>query len=217
MEKEKLIRIAIADDHEMFRKGVMEIISSFGGFVIEIEAPGGKELFEKISKAATLPDIVIIDISMPHGDGYETLGAMKRKFPELKVLVLTMHKHEFAVIRMYRDGASGYMLKNSDPKELKKALMSIYETGSYISGLAANHFIHTIRKRNPLPALTEIEIQILKLCCTDMTYQEIAEHTKHTDRSVAGLRDNLFAKLGVNNRSGLVMCAIKMGLVSVED
>jgi len=216
METETLINLAVADDHEMFRKGVIEIITSFGGFNILFDAESGKELLEKLAQLKTLPDIIIIDISMPNGDGYETMVAIKKKYPEQRVLVLTMHRHELAVIRMYRDGANGYMLKNSNPKELKKALLSIYETGLYVSGVAANHFINTIRHADILPSLNEKEIQLIKLCCTDLTYPEIAVKMKITERSVAGYRDNLFQKLRVNSRSGLVICAIKIGLVAVD-
>src|SRR5882757_8789478 len=106
------IKLAIADDHEIVRKGVMEIISGFGDFSIDIEADNGKDLYNKLLAAEVLPDIVVMDISMPVWDGYETLTAIKKKWPEMKVLILTMHKHEFAIIRMFRGGANGYLLKN---------------------------------------------------------------------------------------------------------
>ena len=97
-----VIKLAIADDHEIVRKGVIEIIQSFGGFKVVIEANDGEELFDKLSTAESLPDIVVMDISMPNWDGYYTLDAIRKHWPKLKVLILTMHKHEFAVIKMFR-------------------------------------------------------------------------------------------------------------------
>ena len=160
MEPKKIHKLALADDHEMFRKGIIEIISSFGNFEVIIEAGDGKELLDMLAKASVLPDVVIMDISMPKSNGYDTLLVIKKKYPELKVLIMTMHKHELAVIKMLRDGANGYILKNSNPKELKVALESILETGIYLSGVATNHLMRTIQNYDVLPSLSEIEIII---------------------------------------------------------
>src|SRR5690349_7069624 len=114
---EPTVRVAIADDHEIVLNGVRGIISGFVGFKVEVTASNGKELYQKLLAMETLPDIVVMDISMPVWDGYETLDAIRKKWPDLKVLILTMHKHELAIIKMFRSGANGYMLKNSAPKE----------------------------------------------------------------------------------------------------
>lgn len=213
---ESTIKLAIADDHAIVRKGVMEIIQAFGGFDIEIEANNGKELYQKLQSADTLPDIVVMDISMPEWDGYETLDAIRKKWPDIKVLILTMHKHEFAIIKMFRSGANGYLLKNTHPKELQKALHSIYETGLYFSEVASSNLYHRLQHSNIIPLLSEKETQLLRYCHTDLTYKEIADKMHVTERTVAGYRISLFEKLGVNSRAGLVVCAIKMGLISAE-
>ena len=213
---EPIIRIAIADDHEIVLNGVREIIQGFGGFSVDIVASNGKELFQKMSVAEILPDIVITDISMPVWDGYETLEAIRRKWPEMKTLILSMHKHEFAIIKMFRAGASGYLLKNSPPHELQKALRSIYETGLYFSEVASSNLYHRLQHSNIMPSLTEKEIQLLRYCHTDLTYPHIGEKLNISERSVAGFRTSLFEKLGVNSRAGLVVCAIEMGLVRIE-
>ncbi len=213
---ESIIKIAIADDHEIVLNGVKGIISGFGRFSVEITASNGQELYNKIAAADTLPDIVVMDISMPVWDGYETLDAIRKKWPAMKILVLTMHKHELAIIRMFRSGANGYLLKNSPPTELHKALLSIYDTGLYFSEVASSNLYHRLQHSNIMPSLTEKEIQLLKLCHTDLTYKEIADKMNITERSVAGYRTGLFEKLGVNSRAGLVVCAIEMGLVRVE-
>lgn len=213
---ESKIRIAIADDHEIVLNGVKEIILSFGKFSVDIEAHNGKELFQKLTAAEKLPDIVVMDVSMPVWDGYETLDAIRKKWPELKVLVLTMHKHELGIIKMFRSGANGYLLKNSPPSELLKALQSIFDNGLYFSEVASSNLYHRLQHSNIMPSLTEKEIQLLKYCHTDLTYKEIADKLNITERSVAGYRTSLFEKLGVNSRAGLVVCAIQMGLVPVE-
>ncbi len=213
---ERIIRIAIADDHEIVLNGVREIISGFGGFSVDIVAGNGKELFQKMSVAEVLPDIVVTDISMPVWDGYETLDNIRRKWPEMKTLILTMHKHELAIIKMFRSGANGFLLKNSPPHELQKALTSIYETGLYFSEVASSNLYHRLQHSNIMPSLTEKEILLLKYCHTDLTYKEIADKMAITERSVAGFRTSLFDKLGVNSRAGLVVCAIKMGYVPIE-
>lgn len=211
-----VIRVAIADDHEIVLNGVKSIISGFEGFRVDITASNGKELFTKLSAAETLPDIVVTDISMPVWDGYETLDAIKKAWPQMKVLILTMHKHELAVIKMFRSGANGFLLKNSPPKELQKALQSIYDTGLYLSEVASSNFYYRLQQSNILPSLSEKEIQLLKYCHTDLTYKEIADKMNTTERSIAGHRTGLFEKLGVNSRAGLVVCAIQMGLLPIE-
>jgi two-component system, NarL family, invasion response regulator UvrY len=210
---ETTVRVAIAEDQEIVRKGIIEIILAFGGYSLDIEACNGKELIDKLTKAAVLPDIVVLDISMPTFDGYETIDVIRKKWPELKVLVLTMHKHEFAIIKMFRSGANGYLLKNSSPKVLQEALVSILETGLYFSEVASGKLYHRLQHSNIIPSLSEKEVQLLKLCHTDLTYKEIADKMSITERSVAGYRSSLFEKLCVNSRAGLVVCAIQMGLV----
>ena len=211
---ESLIRVAIAEDQEIVRKGIIEIILAFGGYSITIEASNGRELIDKLKIAEVLPDIVIMDISMPTFDGYEAIDVIKKKWPDLNVLVLTMHKHEFAIIKMFRSGANGYLLKNSSPKVLQSAIQSILETGIYFSEVATGKLYSRLQHSNIIPSLSEKEIQLLKLCHTDLTYKEIADKMGLSERSVAGHRTSLFEKMGVNSRAGLVVCAIQMGLIS---
>lgn len=213
---DQLIRVAIADDHNIVVSGYAEIIHDFGGFSVDITAHNGKELLDKIGGADIVPDIVVMDISMPVMDGYETLDAIKKKWPEIKVLILTMHKHEMGIIKMFRGGASGYLLKNCKPEELQKALHSIYNSGFYFSEIASVNLYHRLQHSVLMPTLTEKELQLLKQCHTNLTYQEIGKIMHISERSVAGYRTSLFEKLGVNSRAELVVCAMQMGLIRVE-
>jgi DNA-binding NarL/FixJ family response regulator len=207
-----LINVAIAEDQAIVRKGIVEIVHTFGGFVVNIEASDGQDLCEKLEKAKALPDILILDISMKGWDGYQTIDEVKKKWPEIKILILTMHTHEFAIIKMLRSGANGYLLKDCHPKELKKALQSIHDTGLYFSDVASSNLYHRLMTSNVIPTLSEKEMQLLRLSHTDLTYNEIAAKMGVSERSIGGLRSNLFEKFKVNSRAALVSCAIQMGL-----
>ena len=216
METESYINVAIADDHTIVRKGVCGIILSFEKFIVLFEASNGKELLDKMSSAKVLPDIVILDVSMPKLDGYDTLVQIKKKWPNIKVLVLTMFNNEFSIIKMIRNGANGYLLKNSDPKDLEKALFTIYKNSFYNSEIVSNHLYHVIHKSEILPQITEKEKNFLSFCGTDLSYEEIAIKLKVSTRSVVGFRDSLFEKLKVNSRPALTVWAIKLGFISID-
>jgi len=215
MRPKTLIHIAIADDHVIIRKGVCEIINSFGGFAVDTEASNGEELIKKLQKKEKLPDICIIDINMPVMNGYDTLLNIKKLWPAMKVLVLTMFDNEHTIIKMLTNGANGFILKNSDPKELKKALLTIEEQGYYHAEFMSGRFYATL-KSNDSPKITDKEMQFLTLCCSDLNYKEIAERMNLSPRTVEGYRDNLFEKLGVRTRTALMMYAITIGIVPIN-
>ena len=200
----------------MMRKFIIEILEGFGCFRVAIEAEHGAELLQKLAAAETLPDIVITDISMPGHNGYDAVDAIRKQWKELKILVLTMHKHEFAVIKMFRSGANGYLLKNCNPNELKNALLSIQDTGYYFSEIASLNLFNRLKNSNIIPTLSEKEIQLIKLSHTDLTYKEIAKKIGISERSVASLRMTLFEKFAVSSRPALVLCGIQMGLIFVD-
>lgn len=141
MNTPKAIKVAVADDHTVMRKGVIELINSFGEFHVVMDAVNGKELIEKMEAASELPDICILDINMPVRNGYETASHIKQHWPGVKILALSMLSEEFSVIRMLRNGASGYILKDCDPMELRRALLGVYSHSFYHSELLTNKFI----------------------------------------------------------------------------
>lgn len=211
-----IIKVALADDHDIVLNGVKEIIMDFDDFSVEIEAKDGFELYQKLLSAERLPDIVVMDISMPVWDGYETLSAIRKKWPDLKVLILTMHTHELAINKMFKIGANGYLLKSSPPEELEKAMTTILNSGIYFSPIVSNTLLHRLQTSTVTPSLSEKEIQFLRYCHTNLSYKEIADKMNTTERSALGYRDSLFLKLDVNSRTGLAICAIQMGLVRIE-
>ncbi len=212
------IRVALADDHTMFRKGIVELLrSSSDRFQIVAEAGNGQELVDQLGALQEVPQVCLVDVNMPVMDGYKTIALLRMKYPQMKFLTLSMYDHEFAIIKMLRQGANGYLLKEDDPEELKRAIEYIVDHDFYQSDLTNSH-LNTMREGEEAHKqinLNENEKTFLELCCTEMIYKEIANHMALSVRTVEGYRDDLFEKLGVNTRTGLVIYALKHGLVNL--
>jgi two-component system, NarL family, invasion response regulator UvrY len=212
--------IALADDHVLLRIGLAQLTESLG-FTVIFQADDGKECTEKISNGA-VPELVLMDINMPEMDGYTTTQWLKENHPEVKVLALSMYDNEASIIRMLKCGAKGYILKDSEPAELKAAIDAVINKGFYYSDLVSGKLIHAINKIDDggsdvssLVKLNDRETDFLKYACTEMTYKEIADKMFVSPRTIDGYRDALFEKLNVKTRVGLVMYAIKNGIVTV--
>lgn len=213
--------IALADDHTVMRNGLASLLKGLG-YNILFEADNGKDFINKINKDH-VPDVALLDINMPQMDGYETAAWLKENFPEVNVLALSMYDDEAAIIRMLKNGARGYVLKDSDISDVKAAIESVVSKGYYHSDLVTGKLIHSINHLDS-PAHSSIkellklntkEIEFLKYACTEMSYKEIAEKMFLSPRTVEGYRDNLFEKLAVKSRVGLVLFAIKNGIVKI--
>jgi len=212
--------IVLVDDHSLLRIGLAQLLQSIG-FNVVFEADDGKEFIDKLQKS-TLPDVVLMDINMPVMDGFETTQWLKKSHPDIKVLALSMYDNESSIIRMLKCGAKGYILKDSEPAELKAAIEDLVNKGYYYSDLVSGKLIHAINKiedegsdMNTLVNLNERETDFLKYACTELTYKEIADKMFVSPRTIDGYRDALFEKLHLKTRVGLVMYAIKNGLVTV--
>jgi DNA-binding NarL/FixJ family response regulator len=214
-------KIALADDHVLLRNGLANLLKDLD-YEIVFEADNGAEFLDKL-KANAIPDIALMDINMPKMDGYDTTQWLKKNYPDIKVLALSMYDDENAIIRMLKCGARGYILKDSDPAELKLAIHSLLTKGFYHSELVTGKLIHTINHldepenssvKNVL-GLNEREIEFLKLACTEMTYKEISEQMCLSPRTIDGYRDALFEKLNLKSRVGLVLFAIKNGITKL--
>ena len=213
-------KVVLVDDHVLLRNGLAGLIKELG-YTVPFEANNGEDFIEKL-QSNPAPDIVLLDINMPKKDGYETALWLKRNQPDIKVLALSMYDDENAIIRMLKNGARGYILKDAEPEELKAALSAVLTKGFHYSDMVTNRLIHTINTlegpesetKNVL-GLVEREIEFLKLAATEMTYKEIAEKMNLSPRTIDGYREALFEKLNVKNRVGLVLFAIKHGVVTV--
>lgn len=215
------LKVALADDHVLLRNGLANLIKTFGNYEVLFEANNGAHLIEQLN-TGNPPQIVLMDINMPEKDGYETTLWLKNNHPFINVLALSMYDNENAIIRMFKAGAKGYILKDSDPSELKAALDAISSKGFYYSEMVTGRLIHSINKLDDddsvvksITQLNDRETEFLKLACTEMTYKEIADKMFLSPRTIDGYRDALFEKLNCKTRVGLVMYAIKNGIVAV--
>ena len=210
----KNISLAIVDDHKLFRDGLAELINVFCNYQVIIEADNGQDFINQLS-AGHLPEIVLLDINMKQMDGFETAAWLKEHHPDMKILALSMYENENAIIRMLRAGVKGYILKDCDPSELKYAINSIITSGFYYTENVTGKLISIVSKKDNDDELNEREITFLKLVCSELTYKEIADKMFKGVRTIDGYRDALFEKLNVKTRVGLVLYAIKNGIVSL--
>lgn len=217
MAKSEKIKVVLIDDHTLFRKGMAELINNFNDFEVIWDVSNGLEFINHI-ETRTFPDIVLLDIAMPEMDGYETAQWIKKNYPDLKFLVLSMCDNESEIIRLIKYGARGYILKDANPDFLENALKDIVSKGFYYSEWLSGTLINSIRSTEPRKTendISEKEIEFLKHACTEMTYKEIADVMYLSARTIDGYRDSLFEKLSLKSRVGLVLYAIKQGIVKV--
>jgi two-component system, NarL family, invasion response regulator UvrY len=216
MAKAKKIQVAIADDHVLLRNALAGLVNSFEGYTVILEADNGKDLREKIQKHQ-VPDIALLDVNMPEMDGFETTQWLHKNYPFIKVLVLSMLSDEKTIIKMFRLGAKGYLLKNTDRDELKKALDTISNKNVYLSEYVSDKLVSGLNKgveQDDKPiSLSEKEKELLRWACTELAYKDIAEKMSISARTVDDYRQSLFSKLNVHSRVGMVMYAIRTGIV----
>lgn len=214
-----MAKIVLVDDHVLLRNGLASIISSLGHTVM-FEADNGKDFICKL-KTDDLPEMVLLDINMPEMDGYETCRWLTQHHPDIKVLALSMYDNESAVISMIKEGAKGYLLKDSDPRQLNAALLDVEKKGYYYSDMVSGKLIHALNQQEhenntkKSVGLSSRELDFLKLSCSELTYKEIADKMCVSPRTVDGYRDALFEKLNIKTRVGLAIYAIKNGIVDI--
>lgn len=208
------IKVALADDHNLFRKGVEELINEFDNMQVIYSEADGQALINRLSTGTQLPDVCLLDINMPEMDGYETAKKIKSNWPQISILAVSVYDSEFNILGMLRAGAGGYILKDVQPSILRNAILSLYEKGFYHSELVTEKILQQASYK-PV-TLYGHETQFLKLCCSEMTYKEIAHVMGVSHRTVDGYRDNLFEKLYIKSRTGLAIYALKTGLVTLD-
>jgi two-component system, NarL family, invasion response regulator UvrY len=215
----KKIQVAIIDDHTLLRTALARLVNSFDGYIVLLEADNGKDLRTRIMQHQ-VPDIVLLDVNMPEMDGFETTQWLHKNYPHIRVLVLSMLSDEKTIIKMFRLGAKGYLLKNTDHEELKKALDSVMDKNVYLSEYVSNKLVSGLHKdadkeENKPVLLNDKEKEFLRWTCTELSYREIAEKMYLSPRTIDDYRQSLFNKLKVHSRVGLVMYAIKNGITEV--
>lgn len=208
-----IVKLAFADDHSLFRESLVKYLSDHSKIETIIQADNGKTLIASLETSKKIPDVCIMDINMPVMNGYETLKILQQRWPQIKILVMSMHNHEFAVCHMIRNGARGFVLKEGNPKTVIDAIQAIHYKGYYSSEL-----LDAYPMKEPLtPKLNQIELDFLTQCCQDLHYTEIARNMNLSTRTVETYRDNLFKKLNLKSRTGLVIFAIQIGLYNINN
>lgn len=206
--------IVIIDDHVLIANALKSIISNFEQFEVSYICENGKEFQEEI-KVRKKPDLVLLDISMPVMDGFETAKWLKESYPDILIMALSMQDDEQSLIKMIKNGAKGYMLKNIHPRELEKGLNALIEKGHFFPDWATNKVFTSISddtiNANLKNKLSEREIEFLTYTTSEMTYKEISEKMFCSPRTIENYRDSLFEKLELKSRVGLAVYALKNG------
>jgi DNA-binding NarL/FixJ family response regulator len=207
--------IAIVDDHILIAKAIAGVIDNFPNYQVLYEAENGKALIDKFKNPKNIPDIVLLDITMPIMDGFETAKWIRETHPSVLILALSMQSDDLSLIKMIKSGANGYLLKNIQPVELNKALDELISKGFYYPEWAASKIFSSLSDdhTHKVPGIhfTDRESEFLQYCCTEMAYKEIGEKMFCSSRTVEGYRDALFDKLGLKTRVGLAVYSIKSG------
>lgn len=214
------INIAVADDHALFRKGLIALIHSLGSeYRVLFDAGNGNEFIDKMRAAGQEPEIAIIDINMPGKNGFETVAWINEHHPLVKVLVVSMLDKEDIMLRMLRMGVKGYLSKDVEPEDLKRALDAIMYKGFYYTDFITGRLLHDLQKESSGKGrqqfLTERETEILQWMCTELSYKEIAAKLNLSVKTIDIYKDNLCKKTGCLSRVGLVIYAIKNSIYSL--
>jgi len=217
MESTSVIKIALADDHVLVRAGLVQIINNQEEFGISGEASNGFELLELLKERKT--DIVLLDIDMPVMDGKATLEQIVIDFPDVKVIMLSVHEHDSFIVHMMKAGASGYLLKDCDPEELIQAIKKVNAEGLYFNDRVSKALLgdSTGTLKNHISSLGEVlnqrEIDILKLICEEKTTNQIAEALFLSPKTIENYRKSLLEKTGAKNVAGLAIYAVRNKLI----
>ncbi len=212
-----MIKIIIADDHQLFIEGVRSLVDSMENIEIIAELSNGQEVLDTIHENPC--DLILMDINMPIVDGIEATKQIKKSYPQVKILMLTMFSSRDYIEKLLKAGADGYLLKNTDAKELKLAIETVVNGDSYFSKEVTARIMEGLQKKKTddkfkhLIELTEREIDVLKLIVQEFTTAEIAEKLFISTHTVETHRKNLISKLNVRNIAGLVKYAMQNGLV----
>ena len=195
------IKVAIVDDHKLVSKALENMISLNPNFQVTMNCFNGQDFIDELQKTKTHPDVVLMDINMPIKNGIETTAEVSRKFPNLKVIALTMEDNEGTIIKMMKAGAKGYLLKDMSPDILFNAINIVHEKGIFYTDMVTQSLLKIKTEEKFMKELDETlkdrELEFIRLACSELTYREIADQMCVSPRTIDGYRDSIFLKLNV--------------------
>lgn len=218
------IKIGLIEDQVLFRTGIKAILGSWENLEVIFEAGEGYTVIESLKAASPLPDVLLVDLSLPPDGTKEYSGEqltidLCTHFPTIKVIILSVHQDENYISRLIEIGAHGYLVKDSDPEEVYEAIIAVHTKGSYINAMTLKAIQRNMGKKStqfkPFADITKREVEILQLTCQQFTADEIAEKLFISVKTVNGHRTNLMQKTGSRNVTGLVLYAIKHHIVEL--
>jgi len=221
-ENEEVIRVIIADDHVLYRAGVKTALSSKKDIKIIAEADNGLHLLTLL-KVIT-PDVILLDIQMPIMDGITTLPEIKKLYPGIKIIMLTMMDDQSMITKLMELGANSYLTKTSDSEIIYEAIKTCHEHEYYFNSLTNKALLNNLRQKTPSfiklqqddATLSDKEITVLRLMCEEKSTREIAEAVELSPRTIEAIRDKLKTKTGAKSTAGLIMFAVKNKLLDQE-
>ena len=211
------IRYIIADDHTVFRQGLRMVLNDDPQLQLLTEAKDGEQLLDRLKFHE--PDVILLDLKMPGMDGIEATRLIREKYPEVKILILTMHDDEQLILHLLEAGANGYLIKNADAEEIKLALHACAESGYYFSDYVSTLMLKSLKNKTAPKyksgiSLNDREKEVLQLICEGLTAVEIGKKIFLSHRTVEGIKASLLDKTGARNTAGLIMYPVKQGIVS---
>lgn len=217
MKTQNKHNIVIVDDHLLVADSLSALINTFSMYKVLYIAQNGQDLQQKMKAEKLLPDVVLLDVNMPIMNGFETMDWLKNTHPSIKVIALSMEDDEYVILKMLKKGAKGYLLKDIHPEKLKGALNEVIEKGYYHSDKVASTLLHSLQPSKSCydSNFKDNELVFLQYSCSELTYKEIAYKMNLSPKTIDGYRNDLFKKLGVKNRVGLVLFALKNKLVEI--
>lgn len=212
------IKIGVVDDHALFRTGVVSLLKDYEHFDVVFQASNGVELLASVEN--TRPEVVLLDIQMPEMDGIKATVCLKEKYPDIKIIILTMHNEDEYVFDLMSKGANGFIPKNRSLEVLVEAIDSVVDKGYYYSDQVTNALLKGNNEHlrplgeKPEPVLTEREREIVKLICAQKTIKEIADILDISPRTVDTHKNNIFMKTGAKNIIGVALYAVQTKLIN---